>query len=88
MTDGEIHVTGPEAGRLSASFNENLELTVSAHDGSEMGAFLQVAENTSAAARAVFGLSETTWSQVLTRPHFFRKRFKFTPQPYVSSRTG
>ena len=66
MTDGEIHVTGPEAGRLSASFNENLELTVSAHDGSEMGAFLQVAENTSAAARAVFGLSETTRSQVLT----------------------
>ena len=66
MTDGEIYITGPEAGRLSANFNENLELTVSAHDGSEMGAFLQVAENTSAAARAVFGLSETTRSQVLT----------------------
>ncbi len=70
MTNGEVEITGPEAGRLSASFNENFELTVSAHDGSEIGAFLQVAPNTSTTARAVFGLSDATQSLVMTGRSF------------------
>ena len=65
MAGGEIIFEGPEINRLSASFNNQLELVVSAKDGMETGELLHVSPNASDASRALFGLSESAQSQEL-----------------------
>lgn len=66
MAGGEIVVSGPEEGRLSAGFDENLQLVVSADAGLETGQMLGVAASASDASRAAFGLVLTDVRQTIT----------------------
>lgn len=66
MSDGEVVVSGPEEGRLSAGFDDNHRLVVSAAGGIETGQMLRVASSASDASRAVFGLGEADLKQSLT----------------------
>ena len=66
MQGGEVTVTGPEAGRLTASFDADSGLVISAHDGAETGEQLRVATGASPASMALFGLLNDDRSQVLT----------------------
>ncbi|WP_354689972.1 flagellar hook-associated protein FlgK [Lentibacter algarum] len=79
MDDGEILVSGPEAGRLSAGFNENLELVVSAHRGMETGQMLSVSSSASEASMAAFGLSESARQEVMTGRAFAADKLSETP---------
>ncbi len=66
MQEGEVVVSGPEAGRLSAGFDDNNQLVVSAQDGMESGQMLGVAASASATSMQAFGLSVTGRTAVMS----------------------
>lgn len=66
MANGEIVVSGPEAGRLSAGFDSDRRLIVSAAAGIETGQMLSVASSASDASRASFGLGASDVTHTLT----------------------
>jgi flagellar hook-associated protein 1 FlgK len=70
MVQGEIIVEGPEAGRLTAAFDDNLRLIVSVADGIESGQSLGVDPGASAASLAAFGLEVSHRQHVMTGRSF------------------
>jgi len=66
MVDGEIAVSGPEAGRITAFFDENNMLTVAATGGSLSGQILRLSSETASVDARAFGLSVTGASAGLT----------------------
>lgn len=65
MRDGDIAVTGPEAGRITAFFEGGNTLRVSATGGSLSGQILRVSPDTPDADAAAFGLGVTGASAAL-----------------------
>ena len=66
MMNGEIAVSGPEAGRITAFFDENNMLTVAATGGSLSGQILRLSSETTSVDASTFGLSVTGASAGLT----------------------
>ena len=79
MANGEVVVEGPEDGRLSASFNENLQLVVSAQDGMETGEILHVSPDASTTSRALFGLATGEQTQELIGRSFAQSVITSSP---------
>ena len=79
MMNGEISVSGPEAGRLSAGFDEDRRLVVSAAAGIETGQMLSVASSASDASRASWGLGASDVTQTLTGRAFDTAALSETP---------
>jgi len=88
MTNGEVVVEGPEDGRLSASFNDSLELVVSAQDGIETGEILHVSPDASTTSRALFGLAVGEQTQELIGRSFAESIITSSPLTLAISTGG
>lgn len=64
MVNGEIRVSGPEDGRLTAFFNASNQLEIAATGGSLAGAALSLSADTSAGAAAAFGMTAASTRQI------------------------
>lgn len=64
MAGGEVKVSGPEAGRLTAFFDSSNRLQIAATGGSLAGAALTLSADTPAGAAAAFGLTAASVRQI------------------------